>query len=73
MRTETLKMVEIAGTPATFLGYTRADWLFIGLAALTLVPFVLLRFGRVGAHIPLTVAAVTALAIVVVAAAFFLS
>lgn len=52
-------------------GYTRSDWLWIGLAGLTLVPFVLVRFGGRGAGTPAVIAVVTGLAIV--AAAFFLS
>lgn len=52
-------------------GYTRADWLVVGLSALTLAPFALVRFFGLGGGSPFLVAGVTGLAIV--AAAFFLS
>nr|MBF6591318.1 hypothetical protein [Ktedonobacterales bacterium] len=52
-------------------GYTRGDWLSILLASATLVPFLLVRFTRLGGGTPAIVAVVTGLAIV--AAAFFLS
>lgn len=51
--------------------YTRSDWLLIGLAGSTLVPFVAVRFFGVGAGIPLIVAA--AMGVAIIAAAFFLS
>jgi len=51
--------------------YTRSDWLLIGLAASTLIPFALVRFWGVGGGLPFVVAGAIGLAIV--AAAFFLS
>lgn len=52
-------------------GYTRREWRWIVLAALTLVPFALVRFVGVGQGAPPVVAATTGLAII--AAAFALS
>lgn len=51
--------------------YRKSDWLAIGLATLTLVPFVLVRFFGVGGGWPFAVAVGIGLAIV--AAAFFLT
>lgn len=52
-------------------GYTRSDWLLIGLAAFTVVPLILMVFFRVGATSSLLVAIVAGVSIL--AAAFFLS
>lgn len=58
-------------TKAARTGYTRSDWLFISLAALTVLPLVLVIFFGLGARSSLLVALVTGVAIL--AAAFFLS
>jgi len=52
-------------------GYTRSDLLFMGLAALTVLPLILVVFFGLGAHSSWLVALVTGVAII--AAAFFLS
>lgn len=62
---------DVGGERAAAGGYTHSDWRWIGLASLTLLPFIAIRFAGVGADVPLVVAVVVGLAII--AAAFFLS
>lgn len=53
------------------IGYSRSDWLLIGLAAFTVLPLILVIFLGLGAQSSLLVALITGVAII--AAAFFLS
>ncbi|GGO33301.1 hypothetical protein [Deinococcus humi] len=57
--------------PGTRFRFTRGDWLTIAVAALTLVPFSLVRFSGLAQGHPLLISLVLGMAII--AAAFFLS
>lgn len=58
-------------SPGLSLVFTRSDWVAIAAAALTLVPFSLVRFGTLAQGHPLL--ATTVLGVTIIAAAFFLS
>lgn len=57
--------------PGLHLGFTRGDWITLGAAASTLVPFSLVRFGGLAQGHPLLTSLV--LGVAIIAAAFFLS